>query len=86
MYWNILDLPAAVFPTGKPFSASQWKSTKGLSPNKPRNPIEEFVANQWKPETYDGAPIGLQLVGRRWQEEKLLADLKVIDAVVNTCK
>ncbi|CAE6460894.1 unnamed protein product [Rhizoctonia solani] len=82
-YWNLLDLPAAVFPAGKPFDASQWKSGVGLTLGEPRNSIEEFVTGQWNSETYDGAPIGLQLVGRRWQEEKLLADLKIVDAVVN---
>ncbi|CAE6455067.1 unnamed protein product [Rhizoctonia solani] len=84
-YWNLLDLPAAVFPAGKSFDGSRWKSSEGLATAKPRNPIEELVASQWSPDKYDGAPIGLQLVGRRWQEEKLLADLKVVDAVVNAC-
>ncbi|KEP51518.1 putative glutamyl-tRNA(Gln) amidotransferase subunit A, related protein [Rhizoctonia solani 123E] len=82
-YWNLMDLPAAVFPFGEPFDAAQWKSSPRPAPNNPRNPIEEFVAGQWDPHTYDGAPIGLQLVGRRWQEEKLLGDLRTVDAVIN---
>ncbi|CAE6458464.1 unnamed protein product [Rhizoctonia solani] len=81
-YWNLLDLPAAVFPLGKPFDASRWKSESHPSHAGPRNTTEEFVANQWDPDTYDGAPIALQLVGRRWQEEKLLADLRVVDEVM----
>ncbi|CAE6459376.1 unnamed protein product [Rhizoctonia solani] len=82
-YWNLLDLPAAVFPSGKPFNAKEWKSGTRPSLGKPRNSIEEFVAGQWDPDTYEGAPVALQLVGRRWQEEKLLGDLKIVDAVVN---
>ncbi|EUC63160.1 acetamidase, partial [Rhizoctonia solani AG-3 Rhs1AP] len=77
-YWNLVDFPAAVFPVGKPLDASRWRSEGHLGSAKPRNSIEEFVANQWDPDTYDGAPVALQLVGRRWQEEKLIADLRVM--------
>ncbi|CAE6486745.1 unnamed protein product [Rhizoctonia solani] len=81
-YWNLLDLPAVVFPFGKPFDASNWDSATESSSGEPRNPIDEFVKAQWKPEAFDGAPIGLQLVGRRWQEEKLLAALKHVEDAV----
>jgi hypothetical protein len=34
------------------------------------------------PETYDGAPVGIQLVGRRLEEEKMLSLAQVVaDAV-----
>ncbi|KAF8669724.1 Amidase [Rhizoctonia solani] len=81
-YWNLLDFPAAVFPLKKLFDASQWKPENHTAYANPRNAIEEFVANQWDPETYDNAPVALQLVGRRWQEEKLIADLRIVDEVV----
>ncbi|EUC54301.1 glutamyl-tRNA(Gln) amidotransferase subunit A, putative [Rhizoctonia solani AG-3 Rhs1AP] len=82
-YWNLLDLPAAVFPSGKPFNVEEWKSGTHPPVGNPRNPIEKFVADQWHPDTYDGAPVGLQLVGRRWQDEKLIAHLKIVDALLN---
>ncbi|KAF8700016.1 Amidase, partial [Rhizoctonia solani] len=81
-YWNLLDLPSVVFPSGEPFRASTWKSTNRSPSDEPRNPIDEFVKEQWVPEAFDGAPIGLQLVGRRWQEEKLLAMLKHVEYAV----
>ncbi|KAJ1299396.1 hypothetical protein OPQ81_011133 [Rhizoctonia solani] len=83
-YWNLLDLPAAVFPASGPFDAKKWRSS--LTPSTPRNEMEQSVANQWDPETYDGAPICLQLVGRRWQEEKLIATLRVVDEVLRQSK
>ncbi|CAE6522259.1 unnamed protein product [Rhizoctonia solani] len=82
-YWNLLDLSAVVFPSGTPFDASTWEPTTGSLPDEPRNPIDGFVKAQWNPETFHGAPIGLQLVGRRWQEEKLLAALKEVEDAVN---
>ncbi|CCO31140.1 Acetamidase [Rhizoctonia solani AG-1 IB] len=81
-YWNLVDLPAVVFPVGKPFDASLWRSGDRTAHVNIRNPTEEFVSNQWNPETYDGAPIALQLVGRRWQEEKLISNLRIVDEVV----
>ncbi|CEL63928.1 Acetamidase OS=Emericella nidulans (strain FGSC A4 / ATCC 38163 / CBS 112,46 / NRRL 194 / M139) GN=amdS PE=2 SV=1 [Rhizoctonia solani AG-1 IB] len=84
-YWNLLDLPAVVFPSKKPFDASAWESGSKSNSlrDKPLNPIDEFVRAQWDPKAFDGAPISLQLVGRRWQEEKLLGALHhVEDAMV----
>ncbi|CUA73351.1 Acetamidase [Aspergillus nidulans FGSC A4] [Rhizoctonia solani] len=81
-YWNLLDLPAVVFPSGKPFDASTWDAAAGSSSDELRNPIEEFIKTRWKPETFDGAPIGLQLVARRWQEENLFAMLKQVEDAV----
>ena len=35
------------------------------------------------PEDFDGAPIAIQLMGRRFQEEKVLSAAKVVDDVVH---
>lgn len=79
-HWNLLDLPAVVFPAGQ-YSASQFPPPD-FPPHAPRNSAEERIAGQWDPSTYDNAPIGLQLVGRRHNEERLLAMLKVIEDIV----
>lgn len=79
-HWNLLDLPAVVFPVGQ-YSASQFPLLDSF-PHAPRNEIEEYIAGQWDPSTYDNSPIGLQLVGRRHNEERLLAILKVIEDIV----
>lgn len=34
------------------------------------------------PEIYHGAPVGVQLVARKYEEEKVLAIAKVVDAAV----
>ena len=34
-------------------------------------------------EVYDGAPVGLQIVGRKFQEEKMLAIATVIKAALD---
>jgi len=35
---------------------------------------------------YDGAPVGLQIVGRKFEEEKVLAIAKVLYAALETFK
>lgn len=30
-----------------------------------------------------GAPVGLQIVGRKWGDEQLLTDVELIDSVLN---
>ncbi|CAE6428138.1 unnamed protein product [Rhizoctonia solani] len=81
-YWNLLDLPAVVFPSGKPLDATAWDSSREATLPAARNPVEEFVRNQWNPKTYHGAPVALQLVGRRLHEEKVLAILNVVEDAV----
>ena len=34
------------------------------------------------PEAYDGAPVGLQIVARKYEEEKVWAIARIVDAVL----
>ncbi|KAI6136352.1 amidase signature domain-containing protein [Pisolithus sp. B1] len=77
-HWNLLDLPAVVFPVGQ-YTTSMWVQA---DPSRSRNSVEDFITRQWSPNTYDNAPISLQLVGRRHNEERLLAILGVIEKLV----
>jgi len=75
-HWNILDLPVVVFPVG---------IYMGGHPSlcKPCNNIESFIHAQWQPDTYNNAPVSLQLVGQRHNEEMLLVILNVVEEVVS---
>jgi amidase len=75
-HWNLLDLPAVVFPVDR-FKASESAIHPSLP--SPRNDVEKYIHGQWDPATYDNTPICLQLVGRRHNEEKLLAMLNVVE-------
>jgi len=82
-YWNLLDYPGVVFPTGRMIARDYQSVTL---PNAPRNSTESYVHKQWSPEVFDGAPISLQIVGRRHEEEKLLAMLgRVEEATKRFC-
>lgn len=77
-HWNLLDLPGVVFPVDR-FTAASSATYPPLPHS--RNDVENFIHNQWNPTTYDNTPISLQLVGRRHNEEKLLAMLNVLEKV-----
>ena len=36
------------------------------------------------PEIYDGAPVGIQLVARKYEEEKIWAVAKIVNAALKT--
>lgn len=85
-YWNLMDYPAVVFPTGR-FKARDYTPTDvsgelSLGITRPRNAVEEFVRGQWVPRTYDNASVSLQLIGRRLNEERLLGILGVMEDAV----
>ncbi|KAF1851201.1 amidase [Cucurbitaria berberidis CBS 394.84] len=76
--WNLLDYPGVVFPVCcADKERDMWHDN------------EETLSGQdddnrklWDPEEFHGAPVGLQLVGRRFEDEKILAILEHVKAKV----
>ncbi|KAG8628828.1 hypothetical protein KVT40_002693 [Elsinoe batatas] len=67
---NVVDYTSVVVPV----TSAKKDTDKKIDNFKPAN--EEFDAktmDSYDPEIYDGAPVAVQLVGRRLQEEKMLA-------------
>jgi amidase len=72
--WNLLDYPAAVFPVckvdkNKDFAQGDFESMNGK---------DEENWGLYDPEEVHGVPISLQLVGRRFEDEKVLRILEEI--------
>jgi amidase len=76
--WNLLDYPGVVFPVCKvDKDVDRWEGIdKSLSGHDGDN------HELWDPEETHGAPVGLQLVGRRFEDEKILSILDHIKARV----
>jgi len=74
--WNLLDFPSLVFQTGLFVDPKldQWD----MSDYKFRSPVERLELEGWKPESFLNAPIGLQLTGRRYFDEEVVAAGKTI--------
>lgn len=80
--WNILDYPNVVFPTN-------LKCDPELDPVDvdfiPRNDIEEYEYSLYDdPKKFQGAPIAMQVTGRRWHDEETIMASKVIESIVNS--
>ncbi|KAK6527540.1 hypothetical protein TWF694_004523 [Orbilia ellipsospora] len=71
--WNVVEYPVAVFPVSKvdDRDLGAWNYT-------PVGKQDEDHAAEWDANDFMGAPIGLQLVARRFQDEKVLEALTII--------
>ncbi|KAL8879539.1 MAG: hypothetical protein Q9192_008213 [Flavoplaca navasiana] len=75
---NLLDYSAAVIPVTR-----ADKSVDILDHGyRPLNEVDRKNWEAYDPETYDGAPVGLQIVARKWEEEKVWAIAKIIDTAL----
>ena len=75
---NLLDYSAAVVPvTRADKSVDVFDETY--------KPLNDLDAKNWKwydATAYDGAPVGLQIVARKYEEEKVWAMAKIVDLVL----
>lgn len=76
--WNVLDWAAATVPV--------LRADPALDPREeeytPRSEMDERVWRQYDPEAYAGGPVSVQVVGRRMEEEKVLAICGVLEAAL----
>ena len=77
--WNLLDYPAVVFPVSW---VDEEKDEKEGRVNFLSGKDEEESA-KYDPNTFHGLPIGLQLVCRRFEDEKVLAILEYMEKLVD---
>ncbi|KIW11187.1 hypothetical protein PV08_10487 [Exophiala spinifera] len=77
--WNILDQPAVSIPTG-------LKADPSIdlveAEYKPRSAEDEREYNRYTPELYTGAPIALQVVGKHFRDEEVVAAADLISKIV----
>ncbi|KAI1299531.1 amidase signature domain-containing protein [Xylaria venustula] len=91
--WNLLNYPAIVFPTGIKVGGEgdDARAHEYPSEYKPMSQADEYNYGLWREhgaEGYKGAPVSLQLVGRMYEDEKLLRALdRLLDVagLAKTC-
>ncbi|KAH7126995.1 amidase signature domain-containing protein [Dendryphion nanum] len=72
--WNLLDYPAIVFPVTKVDQTFDLAETEYV----PRNEKDKYNYELYSPDTYTNAPVSLQLVGKRYEDEKVIEALEYI--------
>lgn len=79
--WNMLDFPNVVFPTGLHVDPNLDAKDESY---KPRNDVEEYEYGLYTgPEDFKGAPVALQLTGRRYTDETVVKAAKVLQAIIS---
>ncbi|KAF9873808.1 amidase [Colletotrichum karsti] len=77
--WNILDQPAAILPSG-------LRVNKNIdvfdASYEPRSSEDEKEWKEYDPETFDGVPVCLQLVGKHFEDEEVLQAAALVDRVL----
>jgi amidase len=76
-----LDYTALAFPAS---TVSAELDHLPSTPYEPRNELDSFNWKLYDPKTMDGHPVGLQIVGRRFEEEKVLGACKVFEEVIRS--
>ncbi|KAL8807877.1 MAG: hypothetical protein Q9223_001928 [Gallowayella weberi] len=72
--WNLLDYPALVFPVSQ-VKPEIDRVDEGYEP---MNEQDKFNFHLYEPEKYRDAPVGLQLIGRLYEDEKVVEALEFI--------
>jgi len=75
--FNLLDYSAGVLPV-----THVDRLRDALGPFKPRNAIERGQYKMYDADKMHGLPVGVQVVGRRLQEEKVLEGMKLIQKLL----
>ncbi|CUM62530.1 uncharacterized protein PRCAT00000081001 [Priceomyces carsonii] len=81
--YNFLDLPALSFKLGLFVDTKIDKWPSEHTNYKYRSPLEELSISDYDPDLVKGAPIGLQLAGRRFRDEEVVAAGKAIAKILS---
>ncbi|KAG7694673.1 hypothetical protein KL951_003850 [Ogataea haglerorum] len=78
--WNVLDFPNVVFPTGLKCDPALDVPDRSY---KPRSELEAYEYGLYDiAEDFKGAPISLQLTGRRWLDEEVVKAAQTVHEIV----
>lgn len=70
--WNLLDYPGLAFPVCKADKEiDKWSGDEQIL-----GKLDQENRDLWDPEEFHGVPVGLQFVGRRFEDEKIVAILE----------
>lgn len=80
--FNFVDYPAVVLPAGEVSKELDRVGAADMESYQPRNDLDRWNWNLFDLESMNGMAIGVQVVARRLEEEKVLGAAKVIDQLL----
>jgi len=81
--WNLLDYPALAFPTPTGLHASKDVDVKDQRRTF-FSDVDEDIWQTYDPDAVDGMPISLQMVGRRFEDEKVVAIAQYLERTLGS--
>ncbi|EXJ77213.1 hypothetical protein A1O3_10371 [Capronia epimyces CBS 606.96] len=84
--WNVLDFPAVVMPVGKVEESDTWDEfpPASLTPlTSADDSYRQLFENRQGASRYQHAPVAIQIVGRRLQEERILRIARSIERCIS---
>lgn len=78
--YNGLDLPCGVVPVARADKSIDLKDETYT----PKNELDKAIYESYDPEVVHGGAIAVQVIGRRFQEEKVLKMMRVVAKAVGT--
>jgi amidase len=79
--WNLLDYPAISFPSGLHCDPERDLKYTDYTPR--NNEFDAWNLSTYEPKLYADAPIALQLVGKKYDDEKVVAALHLIKNILD---
>jgi hypothetical protein len=80
-YSCILDWPARAFPSGELCSSQLYSKDTTYQPRD--NEFDVYNWGNYGAEKFEGAPIGFQLVSRKWDDERVMKAVERIALVLD---
>lgn len=82
--YNVLDFPAGCLPVTrvdpmKDQLTEEWRTGPGLGSSVLEAGVYRGRKPLYDPVAMKGMPVGIQLVGKKWEEEKVLAMMRIVD-------
>lgn len=78
-FWNYVDCPGVVVPT--PVKALK-KGEEKYGPGEVMSPQDEHVRKLWEEGDFEGAPINIQIVARKYHDNELFAAIEAMKDVL----
>lgn len=80
--FNFVDYPAVVLPAGHVSKELDGASAAEMASYEPRNHLDKWNWDNFNIDSMHGMPIGVQVVARKLEEEKVLGAAKVINGLL----
>jgi Asp-tRNA(Asn)/Glu-tRNA(Gln) amidotransferase A subunit family amidase len=84
--YNVIDSPTGAVPITRVDPAQDSLPPDYLADSKGSAVLEHLVyggkAPVYDPIKMEGVPVGIQVVGRRWEDEKVVAMMRIVDGVL----